>query len=121
MRYAIAILTSALVLTACGGDDGAAKKAKIKKLEAQYQQLNGEMEAKFTAWQETRNLVIPARSAWLKSKGTDGEGEAKDEFDRINAAAMEASTLQDGLRIQIRDVKDKLTKLGWTQKSKPKK
>ena len=117
MRFTIAILSCALVLSACGDDKHAAAKAKIKDLLPTYQQLNAEYETKFEGWQETLNSVIPARSAWLRSKGTDEESAAKAAFDAVNADSAEAIKLRDELRIKIRDVKDKLTKLGWEPKS----
>lgn len=115
MRIAIALLMCLFVLAACSGDDGAAKAQKIKDLKKQYVQLNAELAEKLNEWGPIRDKVIPAMGAWRRAKSGGDEGAAaaaKLVLEEAQAASNEAIALEKSLKDRIRDVKDKIRKLG---------
>ena len=112
MRLFFAIGTVALLLAACGSDDGGAKQKKIESLKAQYKLLNAEMAEKRVGWQATLDKVIPLRGSFLRSKGTEAEAEIKSAYEQAQAAAAESSAAQEKLRLEIQRIKDEIVRLG---------
>jgi len=117
MRTTLALLACLVVLAACGGDDGEARKAKLADLTKQYHALNAEFAEKSVAWQVVKNAVIPARSAWIRAKKSENETEAataKQAFEEAQAAANDVIAQEKALHDRIRDLKDEIKRLGGT-------
>ena len=106
----VVVLASLVLLGACGGDDGAAKAQKIKDLKAELKAVNAKKAELHPGWQEIRNLVIPARQAWLRAKGSPEESAAKDAFDKASADAQETIDAEKELDDKIREITDAIAK-----------
>ena len=115
MRATMLVLMSIFLLGGCGGnDDGAANKVKLEGLKKQYKALNGELAAKGPAWQAIKNKVIPARNRWLNAKKGGDESAiaaAKQALDEVSVASDEVIKLEDALKVQIRNLRDKIGRL----------
>ncbi|MDF1701431.1 MAG: hypothetical protein P1V36_09780, partial [Planctomycetota bacterium] len=66
-----------------------ARAAKVKELKLELKAHNGKYVELQPGWLEVRNLVIPARQAWLRAKGTGEEAALKEAYDQASAASQE--------------------------------
>ena len=114
MRTVVLVLLTALVLIGCGGDDGAAKKEKIKGLENELKILNKQLAELTASHVEIKTASYKAMAA-LKGAERSGDeeriAEAKADRDEKKAAADEALAAEAALQKQIQDLRDRIAKL----------
>ena len=109
----LAGLASLLILGACGGDDDAAKRTqRLKGVKQEIKDHNAKYVEIQPGWREIRDKVIPARGAWLRAKGTDGEAAAKEAFDQASAAAQETIDAENAWKAKLRELEEEQRKLG---------
>lgn len=116
MRSVIAFVVPLLLLAACNGNDEeiAAKRQAHKKLEAQYQKLNGELADKLEVWGPVKFAVIPARKEWMRAKrsgDSDETAAAKQALDQAQAAANDVTSKEQALKARINELRDKMNEL----------
>jgi chromosome segregation ATPase len=106
-----ALVVSALLLSGCGDGGKAARATKIKALKAQAKALNAAFAEKGDAWSAVKVKVIPARGAWLRSKGTGDEAANKQAYDDANAEAQMVIDEEKAAQREIRDIEDEIARL----------